>query len=125
MSAPRRFINFDEMWAERKMQPLVVQLLDKEYELPAARPAGMRLLVGRIIADRGGDATMTLGDIRDLARCLLGEAAFEELCFRQITEVQLAEFVNHVSAEYDRFESVGRPEPDASSGEAPAPVEGA
>ena len=80
MSDNARYIDFDAARAERKREPVIIKLFDREWELPLALPANIPIEIMRLMADGGAESDIANAKIAGMMSQVVPKEILDHWC---------------------------------------------
>lgn len=120
MGDQRKFMDFDAVFAERRVEPIRFRLLERDWELPGAMPAAVPLRIARLVAEGRGTDDLTGAEVLELAADIVPRPVLTEWLNLGLDEERLGEVIVWLVSQYVAASST-----DGDVGEAQAPAEAA
>lgn len=129
MIDPAALVDFDAAWIEHELRPFTLtvpaepgsEFPGAEVTLPATMPAGFRLHLYRVRAERGLDHDLTEEELRISASFLFGPHRLTDWLNQRISEDTLTDAVRRATDEYARREPKRPPKDGDGEGKAAPP----
>lgn len=125
------WVDFDAAWLEHRARPwtlTVPSAAGSEFggdrvRMPASMPAGAKLHLFRVRAERGEDHDLTLAEMQVTAALLFGEHRVNDWIQQRIPDEVLEDAVSDALAEYAARQPASQ-RPGGDEGKAPSPSSG-
>jgi hypothetical protein len=115
----RRFINFDQARAEKKKEPLVIEICGEKYELPPDLPAAIVFEAQEQEEKAQGDDRKMAVLARKFFYILFGEEKGRYLLYeKRLTMMDVQNLIDEIIAAYAPVDT-SKPEEGAAPGENP------